>query len=200
MPTYLDDFQQSLKIARKINADSSEIRILINSIKIEKRIQKNHLFTTKFKLAQILLERLPDSPLKLYTIIELAKLSPIPQDNYTKYGLQCSQIQYNDFASSLLHKSVTIAHQLKDRKSTSLALGNLAQFYECNGDYSLAIKLTQQAIDELLKIPDTLYLWQWQIARIQELQGKKLAALASYKGAVTTLKSILGFAEKGIKK
>jgi CHAT domain-containing protein len=167
----LDNFRQSLDISRQIQDKVSEIWILINSIKIEPRIQKNYLFAAKFKLAQILLSRLPNSSTKVYTAIELAKLS-----------LSSS--------TDLLNQALKIARQLQDLRATSFALGNLAHLYELSGDYPLAFKFTQQAQIASVQIPESLYLWQWQAARILAEQTQILPAIASYEQAVTTLKNI----------
>ena len=186
----LNYLKNGLKKYRHNQDIISEIWILINSIKIEKRIQKNHVFSAKFQLALLLLERLRDSPKKVYTAIELAKLSPRLLDDRPWSVAQCSPSTADKSTLKLIQRAVTIAQRLQDLRATSFALGNLAHIYQCQGNYPSALHFIKQAERASSEIPESLYLWQWSTARILQVQGKSSSAIAKYESAINTLQNI----------
>lgn len=92
----------------------------------------------------------------------------------------------------ILSSAVQQAQTLKDRRSESYALGQLGGLYELTEQWSDARNLTQQALllAEQVQSPDILYRWEWQLGRLSEKQGDKKSAIAAYKEAVKTLKSV----------
>ena len=69
----------------------------------------------------------------------------------------------------------------------------MGHFYECNGEYRQALELSQSArllAEQKLQARDSLYLWEWQTARIFQQQGNTSEAIRAYKRAIATLDSI----------
>lgn len=94
--------------------------------------------------------------------------------------------------AQILATAVQQARSLKDRTAESYALGQLGGLYELTKQLSAAQDLTQQALllAEEIQSPDIRYRWEWQLGRLGEKQGDRKRAIASYKQAVKTLKSI----------
>lgn len=92
----------------------------------------------------------------------------------------------------ILATAVQQARSLKDPRAESYALGQLGGLYELTQQWSAAQDLTQQAllVAEEIQSPDIRYRWEWQLGRLGEKQGDRKRAIASYKQAVKTLKSI----------
>ena len=79
-----------------------------------------------------------------------------------------------------------------DRKAQSYAWGLRGQIKEELQDWSLAQKYTQQALvlGQRLNAPEIVYLWQWQLGRIERAMGERAKAIAHYSRAVELLKSL----------
>ncbi len=92
----------------------------------------------------------------------------------------------------ILATAVQQARSLKDPRAESYALGQLGGLYEMTQQWSAAQDLTQQALllAEEIQSPDIRYRWEWQLGRLWERQGDRKRAIAAYKEAVKTLKSI----------
>lgn len=163
-------------------------------------IDKNSLFSTN-QLEQIktqavkLLDKLPESPQKVYAAINLANLST--DSSLTSPLTQCpTKRQFsNAEAAVFLDKAIATADIIQDSRSKSFALGAAGHFYECQNDYNQALTLTRKALlfaDYKLQAKDSLYLWQWQQARLLEKLGKQSDAMLAYERAFQTLEKIRG--------
>lgn len=103
--------------------------------------------------------------------------------------------------------AVEQARQLKDARAESYALGELGTLYEQTGQWNDAAQLTRQALRlaQTNHAPDVAYRWQWQMGRITTKSNNKSGdqnlgqpispaqrqeAIAAYRDAVTTLRSI----------
>jgi len=143
--------------------------------------------------ALALLDELPESQQKVYAAINLANLST--DDKITSPLTQCSTKQQlsDDKILALLNVAVKTANNLQDSRSQSFAFGAAGHFYECQNDYNLALKLTHQAIlaaDYKLQAKDSLYLWEWQQARLLEQTGNQSDAISAYEKTFSTLEKI----------
>jgi len=116
-----------------------------------------------------------------------------------------------DTIRELLSTAVTTAQSLNDPVAESYALGNLGGLYEYfasletptqtnvgEEDESARVwretgqKLTEQALllAQPLELPDISYRWQWQLGRLQKAAGNQARAIAHYRQAAATLKSV----------
>ena len=84
------------------------------------------------------------------------------------------------------------AESIDDKKAQSYAWGLRGQIKEELQDLSLAQKYTQQALvlGQKLNASEIVYLWQWQLGRIERALGKRSSAIAHYSRAVELLKSL----------
>jgi CHAT domain-containing protein/predicted negative regulator of RcsB-dependent stress response len=85
-----------------------------------------------------------------------------------------------------------IAETLDHQALISYSCGYMGKLYEEAGQYADALNLTRQAIffATAQKHPETLYLWQWQSARLFKAMGDNAQALKSYHSAIATLNPI----------
>ena len=194
----LDYFDRSLELTRTQNDPSSQMRSLLNLIQLYYRPKYSKLPDRTNKAEQALQEALtllnsiPDSPNKVYAVIDLAELEqPVDSINYTSFQFQCPPRKLNELqAEELLQKAVFIARSIKDSRSESFALGKVGHLYECRKDYNKALDFTKQArlaADQKLLAKDSLYLWEWQAGRIYTAQSKKSEAIAAYERAIAIL-------------
>ncbi|MBW4571158.1 MAG: CHAT domain-containing protein [Tolypothrix carrinoi HA7290-LM1] len=88
--------------------------------------------------------------------------------------------------------AVDQAKNLGDKRAEAYALGTLGGIYEQTNQLAIAQTQTQQAltIAESISAPDIGYRWQWQLGRILNAKGDRIAAIAAYTKAVDNLKSI----------
>ena len=84
------------------------------------------------------------------------------------------------------------AESIDDKKAQSYAWGLRGQIKEELQDLSLAQKYTQQALvlGQKLNATEIVYLWQWQLGRIEQALGERPSAIAHYSRAVELLKSL----------
>ncbi len=103
--------------------------------------------------------------------------------------------------AQVLSTAVAQARGLQDSRAESYALGELGHLYERTRQWQEATRLTQDALilAQTAQADDIAYRWQWQQGRITvAAAGPSLApesrqqAIAAYREAITTLRSIRG--------
>jgi CHAT domain-containing protein len=97
-----------------------------------------------------------------------------------------------DEIAKILAVAVQQGKELGNPRTQAYALGSLGSVYEQTGQWSDAEKLTQEALQlaQQTNAGDIAYLWQWQLGRVTKAQGKNESAIAAYKEAVGTIKSL----------
>jgi CHAT domain-containing protein len=95
-------------------------------------------------------------------------------------------------AAKTLAVGVKQAKELGNPRTESYVLGTMGSIYEQTGQWAESEKLTQQAmqLSQQINAEDITYLWQWQLGRVTEKQGKSESAIAAYREAVGTIKSL----------
>jgi CHAT domain-containing protein len=85
-----------------------------------------------------------------------------------------------------------IATTIGDQRALSYALGYRGELYQMDGKADDALVLSRHAavIAQEVKSKDSLFRWQWQIARILALQKKREQAIEAYESAKTTLQDV----------
>ncbi len=91
-------------------------------------------------------------------------------------------------------KGLQIAEKMENPRLASYALGHLGRLYRENGRHRDALLLTRKAIFQAQQqeIPESLYLWQWQLGALHAEEGDREKALRAYSDAVKTLHPIRG--------
>ncbi len=95
---------------------------------------------------------------------------------------------------ALLNTSVQQAEALNDARLQANALGNLARAQEQQQQLDLAQTTTEKAIltAQTANALDQIYRWLSQLGRLQEAQGDRQGAIASYTQAINTLRNLRG--------
>jgi len=93
-----------------------------------------------------------------------------------------------------LKLAITISESNDTTRLQSFALGQLAQIYEDQGQYNEAILLGHRAsfFAQQANARESLYQWQWLIARIKRKTGDEAAAVSYYEAAIQSLEPVRG--------
>jgi tetratricopeptide (TPR) repeat protein len=85
-----------------------------------------------------------------------------------------------------------MAQSLHDYRALPYAWGYLGRLYEEAQRYAEAIQLTRQAAwaAQQTHVPEALYLWHWQSARLLHALGDVHAAIVAYDRAIATVQSM----------
>ncbi|MGB5771625.1 MAG: CHAT domain-containing protein [Crocosphaera sp.] len=145
--------------------------------------------TAQLKLAQNLI-------CLQYRLIPQTKqlVSPILQSCPAVQPEEIRQLEVPSWQAinQLVETALKQAQTLGDKQAQANALGYLGATYQLTGNLPGAQQLTEQALQRLSAFdnPELVYLWQWQLARLSQLQGKSPEAIASYTLAVDILESL----------
>ncbi|OGP96897.1 MAG: hypothetical protein A2157_02490 [Deltaproteobacteria bacterium RBG_16_47_11] len=95
-------------------------------------------------------------------------------------------------SSKTFKEAATVAENTGDLRSLSYAWGYLGTLSEFEKRYPEALDLTRRAIVTAQQgnAPESLYLWQWQTARLLKKLGENSDALSAYRNTIYTLQSI----------
>ena len=183
----IQSFEAVVITARQQNNLTQESQALLN---LATSYQRSGLQTIEKTLQQAynLRDRLPDSRDKAYGLIRLANLwqqSPKLDPN-----VQCLP-QTPAETVTLLQSAIAVSQRINDSQAESFALGRLGHHYECQRNFTQALKLTQQA-QLAAQNQSNRYLWDWQTGRILQVQGETAKAITAYENAVKALKEIRG--------
>jgi CHAT domain-containing protein len=107
-------------------------------------------------------------------------------------GTQPVPAPLSDVSRQAFEAARAISGRLGNTVLGSLALGGLGHLDERTGRLDEASRLTQQALfrAQQASAPDVAFRWEWQQARIDRGLGLDDAALASFRHAVITLRSV----------
>ncbi|MEM1309343.1 MAG: CHAT domain-containing protein [Cyanobacteria bacterium P01_H01_bin.153] len=144
------------------------------------------------RLAQLISE-LPASRETAYAAIALAKSYRADRQSVTCPSAAASEQYSPPQLIDWLQVGLQIADQINDDRARSFALGELGHVAECQQDWALALPFTnraQQAASDALESADSLYLWEWQMARLYKAQGQLDKAMDFYRQAIATLEGI----------
>lgn len=119
-------------------------------------------------------------------------LSQLPTTRQKAYGLINLAAVTPNTAIKDLEAAIALSQKIDDQRTLSEALGKLGNFYEKNGQYSEALKYTQQAQNtaQLVNAQDLLYLWLWQAGRIYNQMLDTEATITAYRQALATFQAI----------
>jgi CHAT domain-containing protein len=95
-------------------------------------------------------------------------------------------------AAGVFNEAAGMAQTLQDARALSYAWGYLGRLYEEERRYEEALHLTRQAAlaAQQVHMPESLYLWQWQTARLLRALGDIQHAVEAYERAVATVQSM----------
>jgi CHAT domain-containing protein len=185
-------FLEGLRLVRAQNDVQGQLRTILSLVPLYYRIGTAEAADQYLQEGQNLLKQLPESREKVYAMIDLARLQQPGTIGKGLLRTDCLQPRFDAAAEQLIKQSITVAQRLQDPQAESYALGELGHIYECRGNYSQALDLTQKArwIAEPDRVADSLYLWEWQTGRILKAQGRTTEAIAAYGKAIATLETV----------
>ena len=95
-------------------------------------------------------------------------------------------------AGKAFNQTAEIARGLQDPTMESYGWGYLGHLYEEDGQNKEALELSRRAIQAAQKgnAPESLYQWEWQVARLLNKTGNTKEALLAYRRAMYTLQPI----------
>ncbi len=145
-----------------------------------------------------------DAKQELGTALE--QTQGLPNTHDKAYGLLSIGLAYRELrtrqsdpsnvllrlAAETFHKAADIANQLDDTRILSYAWGHLGALYEDEQRYTEALQLTRRAVflAQQKYVPESLYRWQWQTARLLTALHQPGAAITAYQQSVETLQSL----------
>ena len=191
----VDYFKQSYDLASIEPDMAAQMRSLLSLIPAYERADNSAAAQHERSLALQLLAQLPDSQTKAFAAIQLADmLAPLPvrQSQALLNAMPLTRAVAAESAD-LLNQAQQIGEAIENPRVVSFALGKLGNLDERASRYAQALEKTQAArlaADQNLAARDSLYLWEWQLARIYSAQGNPVAAAQAYRQSVSLLEQI----------
>jgi len=185
----LDYYQQAGEIGKSLT-DKEGLKLLVKAQinQLSVLLELNQLAAAQSLIEPIItnLNQLPPHRDTIYSKVYLAKIIETnPQANLP--------ITHQTIAK-ILAEAVQESRNIGDKKAEAYALGTLGRLYENNQQFSEAQQLTEEAlkIARELNALEIIYQWEWQLARLLNIQGDVKGALAANKQAFNTLQSLRG--------
>lgn len=137
------------------------------------------------------LDALPTSRKTVYQQLEFVQAVTQFNAQSSETGLSL-QRPSDEELRAILQRTVEQARMLGDSRAETYAIGTLGSYYEQNQDWAIAERFTRRALvsSQISNAADITYRWQWQLARIQKAEGNWEGAIAAYKSAIDTLKTL----------
>jgi CHAT domain-containing protein len=180
-PAALNFYQQaatSPSVNLRIQAQVNQLSLLVDT---------NQKDAAKSLLPQIQkqIETLPPSYIAIEARVNLAQ-TMMRMRKQTPEAINLREV------AQLLSVTIQQAVYLGNPRIQADALGTLGNVYEETQQWAEAEKLTQQGLQlaQQINAGDIAYRWQWQLGRVTKAQGKIDSAIAAYKEAVGTIKSL----------
>ncbi|WP_231510562.1 CHAT domain-containing protein [Fischerella sp. PCC 9605] len=174
----------------------SEVPVVLHKIQshLDRLPASRTAVFARINLAQSLMclqSALSQKPSELSSpILEQCEPTQIAKSN----TLQPSQIPSREDIGQILGTALNQARSLEDKRTEAYALGYLGGLYQQMGQLPKAQELTKQALQVIsaFDAPDIAYRWQWQLGRLEQIQGNQQGAVAAYLTAFQSLQSLRG--------
>ena len=162
----------------------SEVRALLGYNNFLQKVEEpdpNNLERNRNKVL-VILRSLPASRDKAFALIEVANQMTYGGKNFSAEALE------------ILNEAIQVSRNIADRRAESFALGELGQLYEIAKNDAKAMEFTRlaQLAAQEARAAESLYLWQWQGARLLRKKGEFLGSKVGFEEAIATLESIRG--------
>ena len=187
-----------------------KIKAQLNLLSLAVQNQEREVFSQRSQLyiptlISAIKANLPQLPITRTTIFDrlnlvqsLICLQPNTINFSSPLVQQCQPLSTKNFLISWedieaeIKIALTQANQLQDKSAQAYALGYLGGIYQQTGRLAEAQKLTEQALLTIdsTSAPEIIYLWQWQLGRIYQLQNQPEKALPAYNTTFEILQSL----------
>lgn len=197
----LQMYQEVAEIAEDFNDTALQIQTLSNQAQAQLKLDNLEDSSTLLDQALSLVYQLSDSYDKAFALLGLGQFA-LRLQNHPQFSPKTPpsspvKINEKDFLASnslkayqIFTQVLQLAKQYQDKRLMSYAKGLMGQLYEQEQRYSEAMQLTREAIFLAQEIPDILYLWEWQQARLLQAQQNLEGALIAYQQALDDLQPI----------
>ena len=182
----IDAYMKSMALAKKSDNALLEARALTNA-------GMATMYKGEYKESKTLLDgaleqirNLDSSHDKAYDLINIG---------LAYRHLRTHLAEQNDLlllSTQAFHEALGVAETVGDLRALSYACGYLGTLSEDEKQYKEALKFTRRAtlVAQQVNAPESLYLWQWQTARLLTLLGKREDGISAYRNCIYTLQSI----------
>lgn len=172
----------------QIEAQINRTHLILETISPEAIAQ----FQTQFPSLQAALQNIPPSRRSIYARIHLAQAWLNPLLSAASEAEIAPLLTYRRPIAQLLAESVEQAKTLGDRRAQAFAVGQLAQLYEQNQQWTESQSLTQTALalSERLDAADLQARWQWQLGRVLRARNDRPGAIAAYNDAIVNVQRL----------
>ena len=136
--------------------------------------------------------RLPDNRVNLDRKINFARNLVKLRHQFAQKAQNQRRIPELSAIEEFLSATTQQAKAIDYKKAQSYSWGLRGQIAAELQDWERALKYTQQALvlGQSLNAPEIVYLWQWQLGKINRALGNRTSAIAHYSRAVELLKSL----------
>jgi CHAT domain-containing protein len=118
------------------------------------------------------------------------RLNNAPEIAPASSPLTTDRAEFTQIAA-ILQQAIGVARTIGDGRAESYALGTLGWLYrQTNPAQAMHLTLQAQLAAQNAGADDSLYRWQWHTGKLLRAEGKLQSAIASYRQAIATLKTI----------
>ena len=196
----LTTIQAQLNLLSLLNQRSqwSEVPTLVDKIQsqLTDLPSSSKAISAQLKLAQSLIclqsQLISDRHQLVSPILQSCPLVQQTAKSINSKKVQQLQIPSWQAIEQLVETALNQAQSLGNKQAEANALGYLGAISQLMGNPAQAQHLTEQALQQLsaFEHPELAYLWQWQLGRLYQLQGKPQQAIAAYTSSVDILESL----------
>jgi CHAT domain-containing protein len=180
-------YKESAVLAGQTGNKSLSAQALCNAALTAARSEKNE---EAFELNGRALQEialLPESHAKAFLLLSAGQT-----DGEIRFGDSEASKRVMLRGHRTFQDALELSESRADRAVQTYALGYLGQMYQEDRQTEAALTLTRRAafVAQEAQMPETLYRWEGQIARLLKDQGKAEEAIAAYRRAIETLQTI----------
>lgn len=167
----IDTAFNAVNLSKRENSFSA-VRAHLNLLRVSTNLKKEKV-ARLIRDTERLLDNLPDSEEKVYSILNLSELTNDQKTN------------------QLIQWAISTASATNNLRSESFALGMLGKHYFKIKSYQQALKLSDKAQLAARKVgaSDSFYRWAWLAGKIYKATGKTEEAVSSYREAIQELQN-----------
>jgi CHAT domain-containing protein len=138
------------------------------------------------KIALVETRKMPDGPARLTNLVVIGDMYRRAMNEFDL------PVEMRKEAYTVLDQALMLAWQLGDDRMASYAEGYQGRLYEEERRLDEALVLTRRAAFRAQRVNafESLYLWEWQTARLLVAKGDEDAGLEAYRRAIETLGKI----------
>jgi CHAT domain-containing protein len=174
-------YTEVMELAQHEEDSNLYVQALRNQAQVYLKLNEPQSSLAKLETALSKIHTLPNTYDKGFLMLGLGQLA-LRLHKYLPKTLNTAYRIFNEVLQA--------GEQQQDTRLLTYAKGFLGQVYERKQRYQEAMQLTQQAIFFAQDLPDILYFWEWQQARLLDAQQDLAGALKVYEQALEHLHPI----------